>query len=85
LTGLGTTGEAAGDSYNSIEVVRGSLCWDVFTYGNSGGTFFGFDGNDLFNGGTGNDVLDGGNGADVMFGGLVLTSPTTPQPRRRFH
>jgi serralysin len=68
-TGVGTTGEAAGDTYNSIELVRGSLFWDNLTAASAGSTLYGFDGGDILAGGNGNDVLDGGEGGDVLLGG----------------
>ena len=57
-TGFG--GDAAGDSYNSIEIWVGSDFND---------TFFGRDTAETFSGGAGNDVLKGSGGADSLAGG----------------
>lgn len=63
------TGEAAGDSYSSIEAVTGSLFSDQI-YGNSADNFLdGSNGNDQLYGQAGNDTLWGGAGADSLNGG----------------
>ncbi len=59
------TGEAAGDTYISIEGVYGSEFNDIIG-GNSGNnTLYGLGGNDFLGGGAGADYLDGGNGVDL--------------------
>ncbi|WP_201274246.1 cadherin domain-containing protein, partial [Microvirga brassicacearum] len=75
------TGDAAGDSYDSIEVVAGSQHADLligdagnnWLYGEESGldrdTLQGGAGNDTLDGGAGSDELDGGTGADSLVGG----------------
>jgi serralysin len=59
------TGEATGDTYNSIEKVVGTKGHDTL-YGNNGAnTLVGMEGNDTLIGGKGKDTLDGGNGVDM--------------------
>ena len=63
------SGEAAGDTYVSIEIVSGSAQVDVIT-GNATANFLkGFDGDDNLYGLAGADTLEGGNGADRLEGG----------------
>jgi serralysin len=60
LGAVGAGGDAAGDTYNSIENVSGSAEGDTITG----------DGNDnILTGGAGNDTLTGGGGADTLYGG----------------
>jgi Ca2+-binding RTX toxin-like protein len=54
------TGDAAGDTYNSVESLAGSAFADTLT---------GDAGNNILSGWTGNDTLNGGAGADALFGG----------------
>lgn len=58
------SGEAAGDSYNSIENIVGGRFDDSIT-GDDGNNYLrGFFGDDIINGGAGNDTLRGDEGAD---------------------
>lgn len=77
LTTGGTGGEAAGDTFSSIEWVIGSNFDDDITGdgaanrllgGNGNDTLNGAGGNDRIQGGTGNDIIMGGDGIDTLFG-----------------
>ncbi len=66
----GTGGDAAGDSFVSIEQIVGSAFNDVIT-GNAG--------DNRFDGGAGNDTIDGAGGIDYLYGNLgndLLTGGT---------
>ena len=65
----GTGGEAAGDTYSSIEWVYGSDFGDSITGDSAGNRLEGRDGNDVLDGAAGNDRLLGGNGDDTINGG----------------
>lgn len=76
-TGAASGGDAAGDTFNSIEGLFGSAYADVLTgdgganrIGGSGGndTLSGGGGNDNINGGTGGDTLNGEDGDDILKG-----------------
>jgi len=78
MTG-GTVGDAAGDSYTSVEVFIGSDFDDVMNGSGTNNIFFGGSGADTLNGNAGNDrlfgeagddVLSGGDGNDIHSGGL---------------
>ncbi|MFE0756489.1 calcium-binding protein [Inquilinus sp. NPDC058860] len=63
------TGDAAGDSYSSIENLFGSMFGDTLT-GDAGANYIiGWTGNDTLDGGAGNDILNGGTGNDIIQGG----------------
>jgi len=72
------TGDAAGDTYTSIENLTGSRFGDRLE-GNAGAnvlaglagddSLFGMAGDDTLDGDAGNDTLDGGAGADSLIGG----------------
>jgi serralysin len=73
-TGVGSGGDAAGDSYNSIENVSGSAEGDTLTGDGNDNILTGGDGGDVLNGGAGVDTLYGGNGDDTMNGGTFKDS-----------
>ena len=62
-------GEAAGDTYNSIENLTGSGHDDTLQGDDDPNTIVGLAGNDVLDGLAGNDVLDGLAGNDVLNGG----------------
>jgi serralysin len=76
------SGEAAGDSYVSIEGLVGSGFADSLRGDNSSNLLYGGDGNDYLFGRGGNDALAGGPGADYLDGGAGIdavsygTAPT---------
>ncbi|SFL79639.1 Hemolysin-type calcium-binding repeat-containing protein [Bradyrhizobium sp. NFR13] len=67
--GTGSGGDAAGDSFSSIETVIGSPLEDVLVGDGAANTLFGGSGKDVLEGRDGNDVLDGGEGNDALTGG----------------
>ena len=79
LTTGGTVGDAAGDTYNSIESVDGTDFNDILRGGSASDTLrggegvdrlFGNGGFDVLDGGAGDDILSGGDDADTFIGGL---------------
>lgn len=65
----GTGGEAAGDTYSSIEWVIGSNFDDDITGDAAANRLLGGEGNDTLDGAGGNDRIQGGNGNDIINGG----------------
>ena len=68
----GIFGDAAGDTYISIENVIGTDFEDDITGSGAGETIDGGAGDDLLNGGGGDDIINGGIGNDVIIGGAGL-------------
>jgi VCBS repeat-containing protein len=68
VTPANNTGEAAWDTYISIEEFRGSQFNDTMIGQDSGNIFHGENGDDTLIGGLGADTLDGGAGNDTLNG-----------------
>ncbi len=67
VSGIGSGGDAAGDSYVSIESVIGSnIGSDILTGGTEANFFNGNGGADILDGGGGGDSLLGGDGDDIL-------------------
>ncbi|WP_162139123.1 Ig-like domain-containing protein [Synechococcus sp. PCC 7336] len=69
LQGTGLGGQAAGDTYISIENILGSPNADTITGNGANNTIIGFEGNDVLDGGGGDDILFGYVGNDELDGG----------------
>ncbi|MEQ8877133.1 MAG: calcium-binding protein [Phycisphaerales bacterium] len=69
-------GAAAGDSFISIEAVRGTQFGDSLILGDENNRLIGLDGDDFLDGGGGNDTLNGGPGADFLHGGEGIDTVT---------
>ncbi|MGF7149558.1 Ca2+-binding RTX toxin-like protein [Sphingomonas zeicaulis] len=67
LTGV-VSGAAAGDSFSSIEIIKGTAFNDLLRGDAAANTFYGNAGVDDLRGGDGNDVLHGGDGDDRLLG-----------------
>jgi Ca2+-binding RTX toxin-like protein len=79
IDNLASRGDAAGDSFSSIENLTGSGHRDILRGDNGANVLSGLDGNDTLEGlggadtligGQGHDTLDGGANNDTMIGGL---------------
>jgi serralysin len=63
------TGEAAGETFNSIEDLLGSQSDDTILGDDNANDLFGYYGDDIIFGRGGNDILRGNDGADQLNGG----------------
>lgn len=68
LTPANNTASASGDTYSSIEDLRGSGYGDTLTGTHGNNTIWGDDGEDRIHGMQGHDVLHGGDGNDTIWG-----------------
>jgi len=68
-TGLGSGGDAAGDTLAGVENVVGTGGGDALTGDSGANALYGADGADTLVGGGGADTLSGGNGDDTLVGG----------------
>jgi Ca2+-binding RTX toxin-like protein len=75
ITGIGSGGDAQGDTLSGIENISGSQGSDSLI-GNAGvNTLQGWNGNDVLTGGDGKDTLAGGAGADRFVYSTIAQSP----------
>lgn len=65
----GARGDAAGDTFFSIEAIEGGASGDTIIGSNEGMRIDGLGGDDLLQGRVGTDTLQGGDGADTLIGG----------------
>lgn len=75
-TGLGSGGEAQGDTLSGFENLTGSNFNDVLTGDDGDNRLVGLQGSDTMNGGAGNDTFDTGGGYDVINGGHGVDTVT---------
>jgi Ca2+-binding RTX toxin-like protein len=66
-TGMGTGGDAQGDTYQNVENVVGSALNDTLIGNTGANALYGDDGDDKLTGHGGADVLDGGFGIDTVY------------------
>ncbi|MGL4634415.1 MAG: cadherin domain-containing protein, partial [Beijerinckiaceae bacterium] len=69
-TGIGTGGDANGDTYVGIENIIGGNAGDTITGDTQNNAIWGDQGNDTLRGENGNDTLEGAQGADTLDGGF---------------
>ncbi|MGO1078659.1 calcium-binding protein [Inquilinus sp. CA228] len=75
-TGMGSGGEAQGDTLSGIENLSGSQGSDTLTGNSRANVLQGWNGNDALTGAGGTDMLTGGAGADRFVYSSVAQSPT---------
>ena len=68
--GTASGGQAEGDTFASIENVRGSMGADAITGDGMNNMLDGHDGDDTLDGGDGDDRVGGGDGNDMLMGGM---------------
>ncbi|MEV5032350.1 cadherin domain-containing protein [Sphingobium sp. LMC3-1-1.1] len=68
VTPASNTGAAAGDSYSSVENLRGTGIADTLSGDGSVNRIEGLGGNDILRGRSGDDNLQGGSGNDTLYG-----------------
>ncbi|WP_179221781.1 calcium-binding protein [Inquilinus limosus] len=73
-TGIGSGGEAQGDTLLNIENLSGSQGNDSLVGNGGANTLQGWNGNDVLSGGLGKDTLTGGAGADRFVYGAITDS-----------
>ncbi len=72
MTGIGQGGLAQGDTYTSIENIKGSAGDDTLIGDNNANVIYGYAGKDHIEGGGGNDVIYSGGGGDYIDGGAGI-------------